>query len=282
MRRLLDLARDAALLPLGRDHHHGGAAAAARPITFQFVSSISVVGHHPLLTGSPGVPEERVGVGSVLPAGYADAKWACELMLDETLHRWPGLFRSMAVRLGQIAASRSGYWNTAEHISFIIRSSQTLGALPALGGTLGWTPVDDIAASLADLLFFGDGGQGKLAGCQMRPYPIYNIENLVRTPWKEMTTVLADVLGLDPHDAVIPFKEWVRRVRNCGPRAGNPAYLLIDFLEANFERISCGGLLLETRRVQEHSPTMRDLEPFSHDMTRLFLQKWKDSGFLDS
>lgn len=282
MRQLLDLARDAALLP------SAGRGRGVRAITFQFVSSIAVVGHHPLQNGGPIVPEERVGIDSVLPAGYADAKWACELMLDETLHRWPGVFRPMAVRLGQIAASRSGYWNTAEHVSFIIRSSQTLGMLPDLRGTLAWTPVDDIASSLADLLFVSDGDQSKVVARRTRPYPIYNIDNPMRTPWREMTAVLAGALGLDLLEAVIPFEEWVRRVRDYGSQAGdgagstkNPAYLLIDFIESHFERISCGGLLLETRHAQEHSPTMRSIEPFSHDMTRNFIQDWKKSGFLD-
>ncbi|KAL1863981.1 Type I Iterative PKS [Diaporthe australafricana] len=283
MRRLLDLVRDAALLPLA-----GGNRSARRAITFQFVSSIGVVGHYPLRKGGPVVPEERVDIDSVLPAGYADAKWACELMLDETLHRWPGLFRPMAVRLGQVAASRSGYWNTAEHVSFIIRSSQTLSVLPDFCGTLGWTPVDDIVSSLADLLFVGNGDKSGIVGCQARPYPIYNIDSPMRTPWREMTAVLAGALGLDLGEAVIPFEEWVQRVRGYGSQTGdgaggtrNPAYLLIDFLEANFGRISCGGLLLETSHAQEHSPTMRNIKPFSHNMTRLFIQKWKESGFLD-
>nr|ALP31888.1 polyketide synthase 12 [Diaporthe helianthi] len=288
MRRLLDLARDAALsvqLPSGGVDTLASSSSSSpstREITFQFVSSIAVVGQHPLVHKAPHVPEERVGIESVLPAGYADAKWACERMLDETLHRWPGLFRAMAVRLGQIGASRSGYWNTAEHLSFLIKSSQTLGLLPDLGGTLAWTPVDDIAGSLADLVLVGVGKD-----VEEPCYPIYHIDNPMRTPWREMMTVLADELGLDLHKHAIPFDEWVQRVTKHGPGAfnttfgaENPAFLLIDFLEANFERVSCGGLLMDTCHTQEHSPTMRGVEPFSHDLTRLFIQKWRDSGFL--
>jgi acyl transferase domain-containing protein/thioester reductase-like protein/acyl carrier protein len=285
MQRLLHLARDAAL---SGQNGVGDDSRCGRVITFQFVSSIAVVGQHPLVRGSPGVAEERVGIESVLPAGYADAKWACERMLDETLHRWPGLFRPMVVRLGQIAASQSsGYWNTAEHVPFIIKSSQTLGVLPNLGGTLGWTPVDNIAGSLADLLFVGEDWQSGFGGNQARPYPIYNIDNPGRTPWRDMMTVLADALRLDPSKAIISWADWVQRVREHGLRvssdvgsAENPAFLLIDFLEANFERISCGGLLLETCHTREHSSTMRGVKPFSHELARLFVQKWRDMGFI--
>ena len=54
---------------------------------FLFVSSIAVVGHYPQWKATPHVPEERVSIEAVLPNGYGDAKWACELALDRTLHK---------------------------------------------------------------------------------------------------------------------------------------------------------------------------------------------------
>jgi len=89
MRNFIDLAHDA--------------ASSAGPITFQFISSIAVVRHYPLWSGNANVPEERVGIESVLPNGYGDAKFACEGMLDDTLHKYPNHFRTMSVRLGQVA-----------------------------------------------------------------------------------------------------------------------------------------------------------------------------------
>ncbi|KAI6485398.1 Type I Iterative PKS [Pyricularia oryzae] len=255
MRRVLDLARDAALRQ------------PAAAVVFQFVSSVAVVGRAP----AGAVCEERVrGVESVLPAGYAEAKWACELMVDATLHdgRWGGAFRPMVVRLGQIAASRAtGYWNAAEHVSFMIKSSLTLGVLPRLGGVLSWTPVEDVAGTLVDLL------------AAPRPYPVYHVDNPVRQPWGDMIALLGRELGLHG-ECTVPFGEWVRRVRELGAGAGNPAYVLVDFLEANFEHISCGGMLLETSHSQEHSETMRQVRPFDAGLVRLFIQRWKESGFL--
>lgn len=83
-------------------------------------------------------------VASALSSGYSDAKLACERMLDETLHWYSNQFRSMVVRIGQIAGSRtSGYWNPVEHLSFLIKSSQTLKALPDFEGVRRFQSVFD-------------------------------------------------------------------------------------------------------------------------------------------
>ena len=121
------------LINLARD------IACARPegakVSFQLISSIGVVGHYPLWSGVARVPEERMEIKSVLPNGYCDAKFTCERILDETLHRYPNHFRTMTARLGQIAGSKvSGYWNPMEHFSFLVKSSKTLKALPDFDG----------------------------------------------------------------------------------------------------------------------------------------------------
>ena len=67
MRNLFDLARDIAI-------HR-------RVVRFQMVSSLSVVGH----AKESLVPEGRARMDSVLPLGYAEAKWVCKQMLDKTL-----------------------------------------------------------------------------------------------------------------------------------------------------------------------------------------------------
>ncbi|KAI0596112.1 putative polyketide synthase [Biscogniauxia sp. FL1348] len=244
-------------------------------VTFEFVSSIATVGHYPLWTGRPVVPEVRVPIESVLPTGYGDAKYICERILDATLHCYPERFRVTAVRLGQIAGSSlNGYWNYIEHVFFLIKSSQTLGALPGLNGTLGWTAVDDIAGALIDILLQPD---------EVGLHPIYHIENPVRQPWDHMIAMIAHNLEIP---AVIPFVEWVRRVREWpvkadnGAEGTNPAYLLVDFLDDNFIRMSCGGLLMSTTKAREHSPTLARVGPISEDATKLFLSKWKEMGVL--
>lgn len=122
MRNLIDLARDC--------RRPGGPK-----VVFQFISSVATVGYHPVVSGLSLAPEEKMTVESALPVGYADAKLVCEHMIEETLHRYPDHFRAMAVRLGQIAGSKiTGYWNPVEHVAHLIKSSQTLRALPDLKG----------------------------------------------------------------------------------------------------------------------------------------------------
>ena len=248
-------------------------------VSFEFVSSIATVGHHPLWTGNSIVLEERVSIESVLPTGYGDAKYICERMLDATLHRYPDRFRATAVRLGQIAGSRNnGHWNPMEHLPFLVKSSQTLGMLPDLRGTMGWTPADDVARTLIDILTQPD---------DVALYPIYHVENPVRQSWGETIALLADVLDI-PRDAtgIIPFEQWLECVKDWprsednGPKGANPAYLLVGFLADNFARMSCGGLLMGTAKAREHSPTLARLGPTSESLTRLFINSWKDMGFL--
>ena len=260
MRNMIDLARDISCRrPSGSQ------------VTFQFISSIATVGHYPLWTKSVHVPEERMTIDSVLPNGYGDAKYVCELMLDATLHKHPERFRTMAVRIGQIAGSRtSGYWNPMEHLSFLWKSSQTLKAIPNFDGLLSWTPVDDVAATLLDLLI-----------AENTPYPIYHIDNPVRQLWRKMIPVLADALDI-PQDKAIPFNEWVQRVRDFPGlvQEDNPAAKLIEFLDDNFERMSCGGLLLQTIQSRAHSQHLANTGPVSDDVARKFVKSWKDMRFL--
>ncbi|KAI0868188.1 putative polyketide synthase [Hypoxylon argillaceum] len=254
---------------------------AGEKFTFQFVSSIATVGHWPIWTGNPSVPEERMSIESVLPTGYGDAKYVCELMLDATLHQHPARFRAMVVRPGQIAgSSTSGYWNPMEHLSFLCKSSQTLGALPALSGPLSWTPVDAVAGTLADLL------------ATDKPYPVYHIDNPIRQPWPATLAALVDAMGINSNTpgcegVVVPLDEWIRRVkertREVGAReheGDNPAILLVDFLEDNFVRMSCGGLLLDTARAREHSRTLAGCGPVGEDLVRLYVRSWREMGFL--
>ncbi|KAL9115226.1 MAG: hypothetical protein Q9227_001020 [Pyrenula ochraceoflavens] len=258
MRNLLDLARDMAV------HHRVG---------FQLVSSLSVVGH----SKEPLVPEDRVRMDSVLPPGYGEGKWICERMLEETLHKYPTSFRAMTVRPAQIAgSSTSGVWNSIEQIPFIIKSAQSLGAWPNFGGTARWIPVDAVAAILIDLLYIGEEKTAPV------PWPIYHIDDPVGRPWEEISSVLADALSI-PKGQFMPFREWLGTIaRSSKPEIENPAGRLAEFLEQNFVRLSCGELVLDTKKTQEHSAAMRALKPVSAEVVRGYIRAWKEMGFLAS
>ncbi|KAI4597969.1 Type I Iterative PKS [Pestalotiopsis sp. 9143b] len=241
---------------------------------FQLVSSISVVGNYDQneKTFKEGkktiVPEDRVNIDALLPVGYAEAKWGCERILDETLHKHPELFRAMTVRLGQIAGSSvSGYWNPMEHFGFLIKSSQTLNALPDVDGTVYWTPVNEIAGTLCDLVL-----------SNRDPHPVYQIENPVGQPWTEVNAIIADALGI-PKANMIPLEEWTERVK-AAPQRDNPALTLADFLGSNYKRMSCGGLVMDARKTLQDSPTLAAVGPVSEEVIRRYIHVWKTIGFL--
>nr|WHS04491.1 polyketide synthase [Phaeosphaeriaceae sp. CF-150626] len=266
MSHLLHFARDVSLHCTTRS-----------PLSFIFISSIATVGYHPYLISSPSVPEARVPIASVLPTGYGDAKYICERMLDATLHAHPTRFRAAAIRLGQIAGSSlNGHWNPMEHVSFLVKSSQTLGCLPDLQGSMGWTSADDVARGVVDIAMQPD---------RVALYPIYHIDNPVRQPWSRVIEVLADALGNGTR--VVPFEEWLGRVRNWprkednGPEGRNPAFLLVNFLEEHFARMSCGGLVMGTRRAREHSETLARVGMVDEGLIRLFVEGWREMGFLE-
>jgi hypothetical protein len=112
-------------------------------------------------------------------------------------------------------------------------------------------------------------------------YPIYHIENPQRQSWREMIAVLAELLDISK-DNIIPFDEWVRRVRGSPSVAvsENPAVRLDEFIEVDFVRMSCGGLVLDTEHSVEHSKTLRELSPVSRDLVAKYVQMWREVGFL--
>lgn len=260
MRNLLDLTRETVTMP---------ARARVRvPVGFQFVSSIGVVG----MCGEACVLERRVPLAAALPSGYPEGKWVCERMLDETLHRYPGLFRAMVVRPGQIAgSSTSGYWNPVEHFAFVVKSSQTLRAWPDLAGTLQWIPVDVCGAVAAELVLN-----------PAADHPVYHLDNPVGQPWQRMSPVLAGALGI-PASHVVPFARWIKQVRTSPlSDSENPAgrQAMAEFLGGHFERMSCGGLVLDVERAKQHSATMADAGPVRPETAVMFIDGWRKGGFL--
>jgi thioester reductase-like protein/malonyl CoA-acyl carrier protein transacylase/SAM-dependent methyltransferase len=262
LRNLLDLARSMAV--------RGNPNSRVR-IGFQFVSSIGVVGY----SSERRVLERHVPMAAVMLGGYTEAKWACERLLNETLGRYPKIFRPMVVRPGQIAGStKSGVWNPVEHFACLVKSAQTMRVWPDFDGILQWLPVDNCAEVMVDLLKIGNEESAPDA------HAVYHIDNPVGQPWKAMSPVLSAAIDI-PQDGIIPFKSWIKRVRRSPlPETDNPAARLVDFLEFHFQRMSCGGLILDTTRAQEHSETMAKQGPVGAEVARLYVAAWKKMGFL--
>jgi hypothetical protein len=71
-----------------------------------------------------------------------------------------------------------------------------------------------------------------------------------------MVSVLIDALGISP-DGLVSTQDWLQRVRWFeGSVLENVAAKMVDFLSQDFEHMSCGGVLLETSKTQQHSQTL--------------------------
>jgi hypothetical protein len=121
---------------------------------------------------------------------------------------------------------------------------------------------------------------GELLVAENDPYPYYHIDNPVRQPWTNMIQLLADTLDI-PRNNVISPHDWFRRVRMfSGSELENPAVKLIEFLDDNFIRMSCGGLLLNTTKSREHSKTLANVGPVDDVVAKRYIRAWKSAGFL--
>ena len=107
-----------------------------RRIRLLFVSSIAVVGQYPAVVKEAIVPEVPMeDLSCTNDIGYARAKLVCEKMVERIVRDHSAAVEAAYVRLGQTAGStKSGSWNSDEHIAALFKSSQAIGSLPKLGG----------------------------------------------------------------------------------------------------------------------------------------------------
>ncbi|KAK8115534.1 hypothetical protein PG984_012036 [Apiospora sp. TS-2023a] len=224
----------------------------------------------------PLVPEQPMPMSAVMPSGYNEAKWTCERLLTDTLRRHPNLFRAHVARPGQISGSTaSGFWNPVEHFAFVVKSAHALKAWPDLKGVMHWLPVDKSARVMVDLLNIDD------AAAASEAHSVYHVDNPVGQPWNEMSKTLAGALDIAAQD-IVPFAEWIRRVRQSSLSAAeNPAVHLLGFLESHFERMACGGIVLDTEKSSQHSQTMAAEGPVSAEVARSYVASWREMGFLN-
>ena len=106
------------------------------------------------------------------------------------------------------------------------------------------------------------------------------MENPSRQSWSGLLYNLASILGgLDGPLPVIPFPEWLERVRALGDDPErNSAFKILGFLENNFLRMAAGSVTLRTATARLDSPTM--VRSTSLDVKHLeeYIQYWRSVG----
>ncbi|MCJ1243592.1 hypothetical protein MMC30_000789 [Trapelia coarctata] len=273
------------LLQLARDAH--AMCSSTRP-KILFVSSIAVAGQYPSAYGERVVPEISLDNNCINRLGYAEAKMVCERIIEKAAEEFQNEIDPTFVRVGQLSGSKmSGFWNSDEHMTALMKSSQSIGRLPLIEGvgpdqlkslscdfdqtdhgqTLSWLPVDCAAEAISELLL------------TTRPTDlVYHLENPVRQPWQDALTLIASKLGFSDTD-LLPFDDWLDTV-SMSAGDENPAKLLIDFFKADFRHMACGNVMLSTENAQKVSSTLREMDVISDATISAYIDRWRSIGFL--
>ncbi|KAB5591027.1 L-aminoadipate-semialdehyde dehydrogenase [Ceratobasidium theobromae] len=169
---------------------------------FAFASSISVAGF--ASEGSGGYLYE-VSVSPENAAksiGYAQSKLVTEKLLESA--KTAGL-ETCIVRLGQLTGdAKGGAWTVSDWVPSLIRSSVSVGCLPAAVGTVSWLPLDVAAHSIIDT-------------CTARNFdfpPIIHTSHPHPVPWMDVMGAFSEVLAsrMKAPLPLVRFDEWNKRV----------------------------------------------------------------------
>ncbi|KAL9005017.1 MAG: hypothetical protein Q9188_002198 [Gyalolechia gomerana] len=238
-----------------------------------FVSSIATVGQYSQMMEDAIVPEAfTTDDRCANDIGYAKAKLVCERIIENAAHNLSCDLDIAFVRVGQLSgSSQSGRWNTNEHLAALFKSSQVVGNLPRLKGTLSWTPVDLAAATVAEIVL-----------CRDSDKKVYHLENPIRQPWVDVLQTMAASLNI-PLTKFLPFDVWMDKI--CAVPAEDdrtvPVKRLETFFRTDFEHMACGNVILDTGHTREISPTLRRLTSISNETIASYVRHWKSVGYLD-
>lgn len=175
------------------------------------------------------------------------------------------------LRLGQISGhSKSGYWTTEDMIPILIQASALLGAFPIVNGHIDWIPSDVAAQSIHDILM----------SKPIDMYTVYNITNPHRVPWSELVPILQSSGVLSPTVREISISEWVLELDKEGTKGTPfPGLQLLSFFESmaldhqQFRKFV-------TEKATRASNALRVCPEFHEGWMNLYVQSWRDKGFL--
>jgi hypothetical protein len=112
---------------------------------------------------------------------------------------------------------------------------------------------------------------------------VYHLENPARQPWHQVLASLASLLGIGIGDT-LPFREWISRIESYSMTkksdAANPAYSLLDFFKADFERMASGDVNLDMTNSLAASPSLRSAKAISEQLLVAYVDHWQKHGFL--
>jgi len=151
---------------------------------------------------------------------------------------------------------------------------------------ISWLPLDLVASAISEILF--------TPGSLTQP-AVYHIENPVRQDWQPILRAMSQELGFDRvtgNTEPMPFAEWAETAsqrlsedaHDNGAQDGEEQQdrfeMLRAFFEHDFQHMSSGGVILDTAKARELSPTLRNADKIEPSLAVKYIQEWKRSGFL--
>jgi hypothetical protein len=110
---------------------------------------------------------------------------------------------------------------------------------------------------------------------------IYHIENPIRQAWKPLLPILASKLGLET-PLPVSFATWLERASSMACTEANLKFVhhLLPFLQADFQVLSSGGVVLDTTQARRVSRSLRACNGLSIELLDLYLESWRREKFL--
>ncbi|CZR47386.1 uncharacterized protein FPRO_08760 [Fusarium proliferatum ET1] len=175
------------------------------------------------------------------------------------------------VRIGQIVGDTiNGVWNTSEAVPLMIRSAQTIGALPTLQERVRWLPVDDVAQIVIEI--------GSSDAIVANEASVFNIVNPHTLKWTEDLLPLLNQNGLAFQ--AVPPSEWLKRLEESAldPK-GNPPRKLLEYFRRQCQHQGSDDREWETSRAEKCSPTFNRSRAPSPQLISVildyFTRSWK-------
>lgn len=225
-----------------------------------FISSISSVGlWKPIHENALGVPEGPIeDFGAALKMGYGESKRVSERLLNRAASKSQAPISIL--RVGQIGGptmATEAKWNQREAVPSMLKTSKSMGLIPADFSPVDWIPVETVSKIITELTFENVR--------DLSPTPkYYHIVNPQPVPWRVFIPSIERYCG--PGAQVVPLSQWVKKLRTFDATdskelSSKPALKMLNF----FSSMASGGptTKYQTSASVQASKTMADLEPVS-------------------
>ncbi|KAI6102822.1 putative aminoadipate reductase [Pisolithus sp. B1] len=245
---------------------------------FMFTSSITSTQNWDKKSGR--VPEDVIAhVTVAVGTGYGASKYIGERMLGVS-----GL-PATSFRIGQITgAAPRGAWSVTEWVPITVKSSVTLGALPDLGGSVAWLPMDAVSGAILDVALSDD--EPPIMVNLVHPRPV-EFEALM----KPVSDALFEKNITRERLPLVHSSEWFHMLEKQAIDANEekvrqvPAIKLLDYLRTFDQQSSSEGnsvlaTTFATDTAEKVSKTIRVLSPISKSDAMRWVDYWVSVGWL--